>query len=135
LAILLFGFYLNWLPISGRLDVLVTTPPHISGLYLVDSLLAGDWVAFQDSLRHIILPASLLAFTMLAPIARLMRSGMLNELQEDYIRTARSKGLRERAILSRHALRNAILPVVTSAGLFYGQLLGGAVITETVFGW
>lgn len=135
LLMLFFGLRLNWLPISGRLDISINPPQTITGLYLIDSLLTGNWLTFKDSLIHLILPSSLLAFAILAPIARLMRSSTLIVMQEDYIRTARAKGLTERMVITIHAFKNAIIPVVTSAGLLYGQLLAGAVITETIFSW
>ena len=135
LLMLFFGLKLDWLPISGRLGISIAPPQTITGLYLIDSLLTGNWLTFKDSLIHLILPSSLLAFAILAPIARLMRSSTLIVMQEDYIRTARANGLTEKMVILRHAFKNAIIPVVTSAGLLYGQLLAGAVITETIFGW
>lgn len=137
LAILLmyvFGLLLGWLPTGGRLSVGIELH-HITGLYLVDSLLTRNWVAFKDALSHLVLPAIALATIPLAIIARMMRSSMLEVLGLDYVRTARAKGLSERVIVVRHVMRNAMLPVVTIIGIQLGSLMGGAILTETVFAW
>ena len=137
LAILLmyvFGLLLGWLPTGGRLSVGIELQ-HITGLYLLDSLLTRNWVAFKDALSHLILPAIALATIPLAIIARMMRSSMLEVLGMDYVRTARAKGLSERVIVVRHVMRNAMLPVVTIIGIQLGSLMGGAILTETVFSW
>ena len=102
---------------------------------LVDSLITGNWAGFKDALSHIIMPAVALATIPMGIIARMTRSSMLDVLQEDYIRTARAKGLGGRLVLFRHALKNAALPVVTIIGIQAGTLLAGAVLTETIFSW
>ena len=137
LAILLmyiFGLLLGWLPTGGRLSVGMEIE-HITGLHTLDSLLAGNKAGFVDAVRHIILPSVALATIPLSIIARMMRSSMLEVLGLDYVRTARAKGLREWVVIMRHVLRNALLPVVTIIGLQFGSLMGGAILTETVFAW
>ena len=137
LAILLmyvFGLLLGWFPTGGRLSVGVELQ-HITGLHLVDSLLTRNWVAFKDALSHLVLPSIALATIPLAIIARMMRSSMLEVLGLDYVRTARAKGLHEKTIVIRHVMRNAMLPVVTVIGIQLGSLMGGAILTETVFSW
>ena len=133
--ILLFYGNLGWLPGSGRLDEGLEPPPTISGFYLIDSLLAGDLPLFFNALQHLILPAVTLGFVNLGVVARQIRSAMLDQLGEDYIRTARAYGLSRWAVILRHALPNALIPSVTVLGLTLGDLLYGAVLTETVFAW
>jgi len=123
LLILLFAVKLNWLPSFGR------------GAPLLGALASGDTGAAIDSLRHLLLPTVTLAFFNLALLSRLTRWALLEVLEEDYVRTARAKGQRERVVLYRHALRNALLPIVTIVGLQFGNALGGAVVTETIYGW
>jgi ABC-type dipeptide/oligopeptide/nickel transport system permease component len=106
-----------------------------TGLYTVDSIISGNWTAFWDALRHLILPALTLMTIPLAIIARITRSAMLEVLNQDYIRTARAKGLTNGTVIRVHALRNAMLPIVTIIGLQLGTLLSGAVLTETIFSW
>lgn len=134
LLIIFFSGTLHLLPSSGRIDPLLL-PGHVTGFYLVDSLIAGDTEAFTDALRHLILPGATLAMYSMAIIARMTRSSMLETLQQDYIRTARAKGISEGKVIGRHALRNGLIPIVTVIGLQLGILLGGAVLTETVFSW
>lgn len=134
LLIILFAGMLHVLPSSGRIDPLLQ-PVGGTGLYLIDTLLSGDIEAFVDALRHIILPALALSMYSMAIITRMTRSSMLETLQEDYVRTARAKGLRKSRVTRHHALRNALLPVTTVIGLQFGSLLGGAMLTETVFAW
>jgi peptide/nickel transport system permease protein len=129
-----FGYRLDLFPISGRLSTGVQIEV-ITGLYLVDSVVAANWVAFKDALHHLVLPAVALSTIPAAIIARITRSSMLDVLGQDYIRTARAKGLPERVVVLRHALANAMLPVVTVVGLQVGFLLSGAVLTETIFAW
>ncbi|WP_341523684.1 ABC transporter permease [Pseudomonas sp. G.S.17] len=133
--IVLFYGHLNWLPGSGRLDEGLTPPRTITGFYLIDSLLTGDWELFKNAAQHLILPAVTLGFVNLGVIARQIRSAMLDQLGEDYIRTARAYGLSKWAVILRHALPNALIPSVTVLGLTLGDLLYGAVLTETVFAW
>ncbi|MGQ4647061.1 ABC transporter permease subunit [Lyngbya aestuarii] len=136
LLIYLFAVNLHWLPPSGRIsiDAGLNFRP-ITGFYLIDTLLRLDIKAFQDVVAHLILPALTLATIPLAILARITRSGMLEVLSQDYIRTARAKGVLERWVIFRHALKNAMLPIVTIIGLQFGKLLGGAILTETIFSW
>lgn len=134
MEIMLFAVMLNWLPSGARLSSGIKIE-SITNLYLVDSLLTGNFPGFLDALQHIILPGIALATIPTAIIARMTRSSMLDVLYEDYIRTATAKGLSERIVLFRHALKNAFLPVVTIIGLQAGTLLAGAVLTETIFSW
>jgi len=132
LLMLLVGVMMPIFPLSGVLDDGVVLS-KITGMYLVDSLLQSNWVAFRSALLHLALPTITLATIPTAVIARMTRSAMLEVLGQDYIRTARAKGLAERIVNYRHALKNALIPVVTVVGLQFGNLLSGAVITETVF--
>ena len=132
---LLLYYRLGWLPGPGRLDLEVLPPPSRTRLLLVDSLLAGNWEALRNAIGHLIMPAFVLGYVATATIARMTRSSMLDVLYQDYIRTARSKGLRERVVILRHALRNALIPTVTVIGLVFGGLLEGSVLTETIFAW
>ena len=134
LLILLFSVKLDLTPVSGRLDVKYFVEP-VSGFLLIDSIMAGDKDAFRSALSHLILPAIVLGTVPLAVIARMTRSAMLEVLGEDYIRTARAKGLSQFRIVSLHALRNALIPVVTVIGLQVGVLFTGAILTETIFSW
>lgn len=129
-----FGVVLGWLPFIGRLSPNVEIQT-ITGLHMVDAILTGNWPGLVDSLKHLILPAVTLSTIPIAIIARITRSAMLEVLHMDYIRTARAKGLREQTVILGHALRNAMLPVVTVIGLQLGSLLAGAVLTETIFSW
>ena len=132
----LFGVVLHWLPATGRIDAkLIDDIPRHTGLYLVDTLIDGNWGAFVDVLRHLVLPAIALGSIPLAIITRITRASVLDVTNEDYVRTARAKGLTERRVNDRHIMRNAWLPVITVIGLQVGGLLAGAVITETVFAW
>lgn len=134
MLIILFSVTLGWLPVSGRIAVGME-PSTITNFYLIDSILTGNWEAFKSAVSHLILPAVALASYSMAIIARMTRSTMLEVIRQDYIRTARSKGLVESVVIFKHALRNALIPVVTVIGLQMGSLLGGAVLTETVFSW
>ena len=134
MAILLFSVALGWTPVSGRIDDLYYVEPH-TGFLLIDSAVWGDPGAFVSALRHLILPAIVLGTIPLATIARMTRSSMLEVLNEDYVRTARAKGLTPGRVVVVHALRNALIPVATILGLQVGALLGGAILTETVFAW
>jgi peptide/nickel transport system permease protein len=125
---------LGWLPPTGRLSVDVHIA-HITGFYTLDSLLSLNWSGLTDTLRHLVLPAIALGAIQMALIARLTRSTMLEVIRMDYIRTARAKGLSERIVIFKHEVRNALIPVVTIVGLTVGRLLGGAVLTETIFAW
>jgi dipeptide transport system permease protein len=134
LLILVFSVNLGWTPVAGRLGLAYNIVP-VTGFVLVDTLLAGRPDAFRDALHHLILPAIALATIPLAVIARMTRSSMLEVLGEDYVRTARAKGLSPVRVIIRHALRNALIPVVTVIGLQVSVLLTGAILTETIFSW
>jgi peptide/nickel transport system permease protein len=134
MEIMLFAVMLKWLPSGGRLDPSVKLD-SVTNFYVLDSIITGNMAALTDSLKHLILPAIALATHPMSIIARMTRSSMLEVLQEDYIRTAHAKGLRERVVLLRHALKNAFLPVITIIGLQTGTLLAGAILTETIFSW
>jgi peptide/nickel transport system permease protein len=126
---------LRWLPGPGRLDSTINPPTGFTGLYTVDALLSGNWPVLQNALWHIILPAFVLGYASAAVLLRMTRSSMLEVLNQDFVRTARAKGLRENVVVLRHALKNAMLPVLTTVGVTFGSLLSGAVLTETIFGW
>lgn len=134
-VIVIFYGHLDWLPSGGRLDQGITPPVHVTGLYLIDSLLMGDIPLFINALEHLVLPVFTLGFVHLGVVARQVRSAMLEQLSEDYIRTARAFGLSKWNVIIRHALPNALIPSVTVLGLALGDLLYGAVLTETVFAW
>lgn len=134
-VIVLFYGKLNLLPGGGRLDDWLDPPQRVTGFYLIDSLLSGDMDVFVNALQHLILPATTLAFVHLGIVARQIRSAMLEQLSEDYIRTARASGLSRFTVVVRYALPNALIPSVTVLGLALGDLLYGAVLTETVFAW
>lgn len=134
ILIIVFGVELRWLPISGRVNPRLGADPSAPFL-VISSALQGNWVVFRDSLEHLILPALTLAGWPAAIIARMTRASMIETMDQEYIRTARAKGLKESRVVQHHALRNALVPVVTVVGLELGGLLGGAVVTETVFAW
>jgi peptide/nickel transport system permease protein len=134
-ALYVFYFRLGWLPGPGRLDVGMTEPQHLTGMYTVDSLLTGNWSALGSSVRHLVLPGLVLASVYLGLVTRMTRSSMLEVLSAEYVRTARGKGLRERVVIYRHALVNALIPTVTVLGLAFGDILAGTVLTETIFSW
>ncbi len=131
----IFGSKLGWFPISGRLSSLILLPPKVTGFYTVDAILAGQWVTFADALFHLILPGVTLSLALMAELATITKSSMKNVMRQDFIRTAKAKGLGDRVILCRHALRNAILPTTTIIGLQVGFLLGGALLVEEIFTW
>ena len=136
LLIYLFAVNLQWLPPSGRISIqLGIRFQPTTGFYLLDTLIQGDMAAFRDVVAHLILPAFTLSTIPLAILARITRSAMLEVLSQDYIRTARAKGLWEPWVILKHALKNAMLPIVTIVGLEFGALLGGAILTETIFAW
>ena len=134
ILIMFFSVDLGLTPVSGRIAVEYEVE-RVTGFMLVDSLLSGEAGAFQSALRHLLLPAIVLGTASLAVVARMTRSSMLEVLREDYIRTARAKGLSPARVLAVHALRNALIPVLTVVGLQTGSLLAGAVLTETIFSW
>ncbi len=134
LLILTFSVTLGWTPVSGRIAIQFDIPP-VTGFMLIDSLLSSEKGAFKSALSHLILPSIALGTIPLAVIARMTRSSMLEVLREDYVRTARAKGASSLRIVGIHALRNALIPVVTTIGLQVGTLLAGAILTETIFSW
>ena len=132
--IMLFSVRLGWFPVAGR-TAYGYEPTHTTGLYLLDAIWSRDPEAFGVALRYLVLPSVTLGAVMAALVARVMRSSMIEVLHQDYVRTARAKGLRESAVVIRHALRNALIPMITLIGLEMGVLLGGNMIVETVFEW
>ena len=134
LLIILFSVILQWTPVSGRIGLVYFFKP-VTGFMLIDSIISGQKGAFVSALRHLILPSIVLGTIPLAVIARQTRSAMLEVLGDDYVRTARAKGLSRFRVVGVHALRNALIPVITTIGLQVGTLLGGAILTETIFSW
>jgi ABC-type dipeptide/oligopeptide/nickel transport system permease component len=136
LLVYVFYFRLGWSPAPvGRLDAFATAPPHITGFYLVDSLLVGDLETFRAAFAQLILPAMTLAIFSLAPITRMTRASMLAVLSSDFVRTARASGLGPRTVILTYAFRNAMLPVITTLGMVFSFLLGANVLVEKVFAW
>ena len=134
LLIMLFSVTLGWTPVSGRIDI-VYDIPRVTGFMLIDGLVSGEPGALKSALSHLVLPAIALGTIPLAVIARMTRSAMLEVLREDYVRTARAKGLPQWRVIGLHVLRNALIPIVTVIGLQVGTLLAGAILTETIFSW
>lgn len=134
LLIILFAGILHWTPVSGRMDLIYFFKPT-TGFMLIDSLISGPKGAFKSAFSHLVLPTIVLGTIPLAVIARQTRSAMLEVLGEDYVRTARAKGLAPRRVIGVHALRNAMIPVITTIGLQMGLLMAGAILTETIFSW
>ena len=134
MLMLLFSLFLGWFPMSGRLGMEIDLTV-ITNFYILDAMLTGNWEALKDVLLHLALPAMALSTIPLAIVARMTRSSMLEILRQDYIKTARAKGLSETKVVLKHALRNGLIPVVTVVGLQFGILMGGAILTETVFAW
>jgi len=135
LALSIFHAQLGWAAGPGRLDVRLTKPPVVTGLMLVDSIITGRTNVLGNVIAHLILPSLVLGVYTSGLISRITRSSMLEVLGAEYVRTARSKGLSERVVVMRHAFSNALIPVVTVVGLSFGNLLSGAVLTETIFSW
>jgi peptide/nickel transport system permease protein len=134
--IYIFSFQLGiFPPAEGRLSAGVAAPERVTGLYTVDSLLAGDLRAFRSAVGQLLAPAITVAMGLIAVVIRMLRAGMLEELGKDYVRTGRSKGLRDRQVFYKHALRNAIIPTITVVSIQIGYLLGGNVLVEAVFAW
>ena len=131
---LIFAIWLGWLPVSGRTSSFVTMEP-ITDFFILDGLIRGDLRAVGSSVAHIILPTAVLAAFLAATLGRYVRNTMLETMGEDYIRTARAKGMPRRAVVYSHALRNALLPALTVIGLKFAEMLGGAILTETIFAW
>jgi peptide/nickel transport system permease protein len=135
IMLLIFYSRLGVLPGPGQLDIFLSRPPNVTGMIMIDSLLAGDYSTLRNALSHLILPAVVLGSHALVGIARITRASMLEVLGQEYVKVARAKGLMERTVLLKHALKNALLPIITVIGIYYGGLLEGAVLTETVFAW
>ncbi len=131
---LIFSLNLGWLPLSGRLSIDVDLE-IVTNFYILDAIITRNWPAFRDAVWHIIMPAVTLSTIPTAIVARMTRSAMLDVLRQDYIKTAKAKGLSQLKVIFKHALRNAMIPVVTTIGLQFGVLLGGAILTETIFAW
>jgi peptide/nickel transport system permease protein len=135
-AQLIFFGRLRILPLCGRLDPRVfSRPPSVTNMYTVDALLAGQWATFGNAVKHLILPGFTLALPRIASVARITHASIVEVMRNDYIRTARAKGLRERIVVIRHALKNALLPTVTTVTLQIGWLLGGTILVENIFSW
>jgi peptide/nickel transport system permease protein len=130
-----FFFRLNWLPGTGRLDAVVTAPPHHTGLYTLDALISGQWSTFGNAFRHLILPACVLAAYNVGLLTRYTRSSVLEVISNDYVRAARAKGMPERIVIPRHVLRAALPAVVTVIGLAFANVMTGAVLVENIFAW
>lgn len=135
--ILLFVLWarLDLLPGPGQLGPRMVRPPQVTGFITIDSILAGNWAAFRSAVMHLIMPAFVLGYFSTAAITRITRSSMLDVLSQEYIEAARVKGVKERVVIYRHALRNAMIPTVTIIGVTYGGLLEGSVLTESIFSW
>ncbi len=135
LLLLVFYNWAGWLPGTGRLDAALAPPAHVTGLYLLDAVIAGDWLALRSAVNHLVLPVATLALASSGALLRIVRGSMLEVLGEDYIRTARAAGLPTRVVVIRHALRNALTPLITVIALELATLLFGSVIVESVFSW
>ena len=135
MLLLLFYRNLGWLPGSGRLDVAFDPPAHVTGLYIIDAILEGNLKKFGNAVSHIILPAFCLSYVYLAIVTRIVRSSMISVMEQDYIITARANGISETLIILKHCFKNSLIPTVTIIGLSIGELLGGAILTETIFDW
>jgi peptide/nickel transport system permease protein len=134
-SLVLFYSTLHWTVGPGRLGPQIDSPPRFTGFFTIDAAMAGEWATFRSAVSHLILPGLVLASSVMGLVTRVTRSSMLDALSQDYLRTARAKGLPEARIVAGHALRNALIPTVTVLGLAYGGLLSGAVMTETIFAW
>jgi peptide/nickel transport system permease protein len=133
---LLFGVQLHWLPVSGRIDPIIGTGlAHVTNLYFVDALISGNWAALASVAIHLVLPTATLGLILSGVFVRMTRINVIETLQADYIAAARARGIRERAVVYGHALKNAMIPVITLIGLQVAILLAGAVLTETIFSW
>ena len=132
---LFVALHLGWLPLGGRLNITTVPPEPITHLLFVDALLRGQWDTFRDALAHAVLPVVTLCFPALASIMRVNRAEMIETLRQDYIRTARASGMASRRVVTRYALRNAMIPTLTMIGLRYGWMLGGTILVETVYDW
>jgi peptide/nickel transport system permease protein len=134
LLLLLFYYVIGWVS-PGRISSSITEPARITGLYLIDGLLELNFPAFFDSLKHLLLPSFALGFFGIGVVTRMTRSSMIDVMQQDYIKLAKAKGISPRRIVYRHALRNAMIPIVTVLGILYGEYLAGVIVIEVIFGW
>ncbi|MBP0440724.1 ABC transporter permease [Tianweitania sediminis] len=134
-VLFVFSVQLGWLPGPGRIDSRAVAPPFVTGFFTVDTLLAGDWAGFRSVLLHLILPASVLGWTVTGIVSRMVRASMLDVLSQEYILAARAKGASPVRVLLHHALRNAMLPTLTIIGFSFAYLITGAVLTEAIFAW
>jgi ABC-type dipeptide/oligopeptide/nickel transport system permease component len=135
LVLFIFSVQLGWLPGPGRIDARAATPPFVTGFYTIDTLVAGDYSGFRRVLLHLILPASVLGWTVTGIVSRMVRASMLDVLGQEYILAARAKGAGPFRVLLNHALRNAMLPTLTIIGFSFAYLITGAILTETIFSW
>lgn len=135
LLLFVFYFVLGWAPPPGQLDPGLDPGPPITGMYVVDSLLRGNWPVFRNALAHLVLPAVVLATVGVGFVARITRATVVDVLTREYVRTARAKGLAEARVVWRHAVRNALIPIITVIGILYAQLMSGTVLTEAIFSW
>jgi peptide/nickel transport system permease protein len=134
MLIAVFSVQLRWTPVTGQLDPSIPLQ-RVTNFIVIDSIISGNWAALWDYALHLVLPTIAIGLSVAGFIARITRSTMLDVLRQDYVRTARGKGLRDGVVVARHVLRNTLLPLLTFIGLMFGSLLGGAVVTETVFAW
>lgn len=132
---MVFYYHLGWIPFGGRIDPNIPPPEHITGMYIIDSLLTSNYPALMSSLHHIIAPAFCLALSGIGLVMRMTRASMLESFYQDYVKTARAKGLPERIVIRRHVFRNALIPVVTTVGLTSGYLIGSSYLVEYIFMW
>jgi peptide/nickel transport system permease protein len=135
IALFIFSVQTKLLPGPGRLDIRSVPPPPVTGFMLVDTLVAGDWTAFVDTLRHLVLPSLVLGWSVVGIITRMVRASMLDVLSQDYITMARAKGASRLRVLVRHALANALIPALTILGFTFAYLITGSVLVETIFSW
>ncbi|MEO3387975.1 ABC transporter permease [Mesorhizobium sp. CAU 1741] len=135
LVLFIFSVQLGWLPGPGRIDSRAIAPPFLTGFYTIDTLAAGDWAGFRSVLMQLILPASVLGWTVTGIVSRMVRASMLDVLGQEYILAARAKGAGPLRVLIHHALRNAMLPTLTILGFSFAYLITGAILTETIFSW
>jgi peptide/nickel transport system permease protein len=135
MLLIIFWVYLGWFPVGRSTPAIWASIAHPTGLYTIDSMMAGSWQAFRDAIWHLVLPAITLGLATTAIITRMMRSSLVEELNEDYVDAARAKGLPERLVLKRHARRNALIPTITVIGLSFGFLLQGTVVVEIIYQW
>lgn len=131
---LIFATYLGWLPVSGRMSPYVIVQP-VTGFVVIDGIISGDWAAAWSAVQYLVLPTTVLAAFLAATLGRFVRNTMLEVMSEDFIRTVRAKGLTKRQVILEHGLRNSLLPAITVVGLKFAEMLGGAILTETIFAW